>query len=101
MASAIFRLPPHDLVDDTIRDAEHAARSQARKTPTMGVPGLTADERAEFERQGGETTPLKRMGTGEEVAAAALFLAADATFTTNVEFPVDGGFAQGLTGAGH
>lgn len=71
------------------------------KTPTMGVPSMTADERAEFEKQGGETTPLKRMGTVEEVAAAALFLAADATFTTNVELPVDGGFAQGLSGAEH
>lgn len=30
------------------------------------------------------------------VATAALFLAADTTFTTTVEFAVDGGFAQGL-----
>ncbi|MFD6281279.1 SDR family oxidoreductase [Streptomyces sp. NPDC060209] len=66
------------------------------KTPTMGVAGLSDEERREFERQGDETTPLKRNGTVEEVAAAALFLAADATFTTNVEFAVDGGFAQGL-----
>ncbi|NBF00586.1 SDR family oxidoreductase [Nonomuraea sp. KC401] len=69
------------------------------KTPTMGVAGLTEKERREFEQQGSETTPLKRNGTVEEVAAAALFLAADATFTTNVEFPVDGGFAQGLSSA--
>lgn len=67
------------------------------RTPTMGVAGLTDEERADFERQGNETTPLRRNGTVEEVAAAALFLAADATFTTNVELPVDGGFAQGLT----
>lgn len=69
------------------------------KTPTMGVPGLTDEQRREFERQGDETTPLRRNGTVEEVAAAALFLAADATFTTNVELPVDGGFAQGLGSA--
>ncbi|NBE49920.1 SDR family oxidoreductase [Streptomyces boluensis] len=69
------------------------------KTPTMGVAGMTEEERRDFEKQGADTSPLKRMGTVEEVAAAALFLAADATFTTNVEFPVDGGFAQGLTGA--
>ncbi|MFI0975733.1 SDR family oxidoreductase [Streptomyces sp. NPDC021093] len=69
------------------------------KTPTMGVPGLTEEQRREFERQGDETTPLKRNGTVEEVAAASLFLAADATFTTNVEFAVDGGFAQGLVAA--
>ncbi|MFC8076968.1 SDR family oxidoreductase [Streptomyces sp. NPDC057307] len=66
------------------------------KTPTMGVPGLTEDERREFERQGDEMTPLKRNGTVSEVATAALFLAADATFTTNVELAVDGGYAQGL-----
>ncbi|MFD7628354.1 SDR family oxidoreductase [Streptomyces sp. NPDC059851] len=66
------------------------------KTPTMGVAGLTEEERREFEEQGNETTPLRRNGTVEEVATAALFLAADATFTTNVELAVDGGFAQGL-----
>ncbi|MDQ0110740.1 SDR family oxidoreductase [Paenibacillus harenae] len=47
-------------------------------------------------KQGDEITPLKRHGSVEEVAAAALFLAADATFTTGVELAVDGGFAQGL-----
>jgi NAD(P)-dependent dehydrogenase (short-subunit alcohol dehydrogenase family) len=66
------------------------------KTPTMGVSGLTDEQRREFERQGDDTTPLGRNGTAEEVATAALFLAADATFTTNVELAVDGGFAQGL-----
>ncbi|MEU3603269.1 SDR family oxidoreductase [Streptomyces sp. NPDC006798] len=66
------------------------------KTPSMGMPGLTADERRAFEQQGNESTPLKRNGTVEEVAAAALFLAADATFTTNVELAVDGGWGQGL-----
>ncbi|MFH8619108.1 SDR family oxidoreductase [Streptomyces sp. NPDC017979] len=71
------------------------------KTPTMGVAGMTDEERRAFEKQGNETTPLGRMGTVEEVAAAALFLAVDATFTTNVELAVDGGFAQGLTGAVH
>ncbi|NYI04839.1 SDR family oxidoreductase [Allostreptomyces psammosilenae] len=69
------------------------------KTPSMGVAGLTEEERREFERQGEESTPLRRNGTVEEVAAAALFLAADATFTTNVELAVDGGFAQGLPAA--
>lgn len=69
------------------------------KTPTMGVAGLTEEQRREFEKQGDATTPLKRNGTVEEVAAASLFLAADATFTTNVEFAVDGGFAQGLLAA--
>ncbi|GEM30975.1 oxidoreductase [Nocardia neocaledoniensis NBRC 108232] len=66
------------------------------ETPTMGVPGLSEQEREEFVRQGHESTPLRRTGTVEEVATAALFLAVDATFSTNVELAVDGGFAQGL-----
>ena len=69
------------------------------KTPTMGVAGLSEEERREFERQGDTSTPLKRNGTVQEVAKAALFLAGDATFSTNVELAVDGGFAQGLGGA--
>ena len=35
--------------------------------------------------------PLGRTGTAEEVAAAALYLAADATYTTGAELFVDGG----------
>ncbi|PXY29856.1 short-chain dehydrogenase [Prauserella sp. PE36] len=65
-------------------------------TPTMGVTGLTEDERAAFIAQGSETTPLGRNGTPEEIATAALFLATGATFTTGVELAVDGGYAQGL-----
>ncbi|WP_246647091.1 SDR family oxidoreductase [Nonomuraea ceibae] len=33
------------------------------KTPTMGVAGLSEEERREFELQGSQTTPLKRNGT--------------------------------------
>ncbi|MEU6857265.1 SDR family oxidoreductase [Glycomyces sp. NPDC046736] len=65
-------------------------------TPTMGVAELTEDQRAEFIEQGNASTPMGRGGTVEEVAAAALYLAVDATFTTGVELPVDGGFAKGL-----
>ncbi|GAB3464967.1 SDR family oxidoreductase [Actinophytocola sediminis] len=66
------------------------------RTPTMGMADLTEEQRREFERQGEESTPLGRIGTVEEVASAALFLAEQATFTTNVELAVDGGLAQGL-----
>lgn len=41
-----------------------------------------------------ETSPLKRLGTSEEVAKAVLFLAFDATYTTGAEVPVDGGLSQ-------
>ncbi|MEU4344609.1 SDR family oxidoreductase [Nocardia sp. NPDC023852] len=67
------------------------------ETPTMGVVGLTEQQRADFLAQGERSTPLRRNGTVEEVAKAALFLAFDATFTTGVELPVDGGWGQGLT----
>jgi NAD(P)-dependent dehydrogenase (short-subunit alcohol dehydrogenase family) len=63
-------------------------------TPTMGVAGLSEQERAALKKLGDEITPMKRHGTVEEVARAALFLAFDATFTTGVELPVDGGLAQ-------
>lgn len=65
-------------------------------TPTMGVADLTDEQRADFVEQGNATTPMGRGGSVEEVAAAALYLAVDATFTTGVELAVDGGFSQGL-----
>ena len=38
--------------------------------------------------------PMKRFGSSEEIAKAVLFLGFDATFTTGVELPVDGGWSQ-------
>jgi NAD(P)-dependent dehydrogenase (short-subunit alcohol dehydrogenase family) len=38
--------------------------------------------------------PLGRLGSAEEVALAALFLATDATFTTGARLPVDGGIGH-------
>lgn len=64
-------------------------------TPTMGVAELTDEQRTEFIEHGNASTPMGRGGTVAEVAAAALYLAAEATFTTGVELPVDGGFGQG------
>jgi NAD(P)-dependent dehydrogenase (short-subunit alcohol dehydrogenase family) len=43
----------------------------------------------------GATVPLGRLGTGDEIAKAAVFLASeDSTFITGIELFVDGGFAQ-------
>ncbi|RJL32088.1 SDR family oxidoreductase [Bailinhaonella thermotolerans] len=53
-----------------------------------GVP-LPPEDRA-----GDSRTPMGRSGSAEEVARAALFLAADATFTTGARLPVDGGLAR-------
>jgi NAD(P)-dependent dehydrogenase (short-subunit alcohol dehydrogenase family) len=63
-------------------------------TPTMGVAELSDKERTALKKLGDEITPMKRHGSADEVARAVLFLAFDATFTTGVELPVDGGLAQ-------
>lgn len=62
-------------------------------TPSMGVAGLTPQERAELSEAGNLATPMKRHGTVEEMARAAIFLAFDATFTTGVELVADGGLS--------
>jgi NAD(P)-dependent dehydrogenase (short-subunit alcohol dehydrogenase family) len=55
-------------------------------------------DRAKADRIGGEYHPLGRVGEAEEVARAVLFLCSDdASFTTGIDFPVDGGYA--ITGA--
>lgn len=66
-------------------------------TPTMGVAGASAEERAAFMKIGDEVTPMKRHGTPDEVARAVLFLGFDATFTTGERIKVDGGLGQDLT----
>ena len=63
------------------------------KTETMGLDASEA-ERAAVIEEGERITPLKRIGTTEEFARAALFLAFDATFTTGSELLLDGGMTQ-------
>lgn len=63
-------------------------------TPSLGMIGLSEERRAELRHVGDGVTPMKRHGTVDEVARAALFLAFDATFTTGAELAVDGGLAQ-------
>jgi NAD(P)-dependent dehydrogenase (short-subunit alcohol dehydrogenase family) len=60
-------------------------------TPTLGVAGLSPQERADMEALGDKVTPMKRHGAVEEIARAVLFLGFEATFTTGVELTVDGG----------
>ncbi len=62
-------------------------------TPTLGVAGLSPEERRGLAEIGDLVTPMKRHGAVEEIAAAALFLGFDATFTTGIELPVDGGIS--------
>lgn len=63
-------------------------------TPTLGIATATSEQRAEFRTFGERRTPMRRLGTVEEVARAALFLAFDATFSTGVELAIDGGISE-------
>ncbi|MEU5880937.1 SDR family oxidoreductase [Spirillospora sp. NPDC047279] len=64
------------------------------QTPTMGIAGLTAEERAANQKAGEEATPMSRHGDPAEIAAAVLYLAFDATFTTGTVLEVDGGLGH-------
>lgn len=63
-------------------------------------PILTHHLRAageEAQRQAGQSTPMRRVGRAEEVAAAVLWLCSDASsFITGVTLPIDGGQSAGL-----
>ena len=61
------------------------------ETPIFGKSGLTQEQIQGFKDHITSQVALKRIGTAEEVAAAVLFLAADATFVTGAELLVGGG----------
>jgi NAD(P)-dependent dehydrogenase (short-subunit alcohol dehydrogenase family) len=60
-------------------------------TPILDREGFTAEQKAQFVEGAKTRIPLGRTGTAEEVAAAVLYLAVDATYTTGAELFVDGG----------
>jgi NAD(P)-dependent dehydrogenase (short-subunit alcohol dehydrogenase family) len=63
-------------------------------TPIFGKLGLSPEAQTAFLQQTTENNPMKRFGSPDEVARAALFLGFDASFTTGAELPVDGGLTQ-------
>jgi NAD(P)-dependent dehydrogenase (short-subunit alcohol dehydrogenase family) len=63
-------------------------------TPTFGITDATPSERDDLRAAGRAATPMQRLGTPTEVAAAAIFLALEATFTTGTELHVDGGLSS-------
>jgi NAD(P)-dependent dehydrogenase (short-subunit alcohol dehydrogenase family) len=63
-------------------------------TPILGKMFPEKDAAAHLREKMISMVPMKRWGTSEEIAKAALFLAFDATFTTGAELPVDGGWSQ-------
>jgi NAD(P)-dependent dehydrogenase (short-subunit alcohol dehydrogenase family) len=60
-------------------------------TPILDKAGFTTAQKDSFIEGAKTRIPLGRTGTAAEVAAAALYLAADATYTTGAELFVDGG----------
>ncbi|MFD6989877.1 SDR family oxidoreductase [Streptomyces sp. NPDC059943] len=55
---------------------------------------MTEEAAAQFKAERVADNPMRRFGTPDEVARAAVFLAFDATYTTGSEFAVDGGATQ-------
>jgi NAD(P)-dependent dehydrogenase (short-subunit alcohol dehydrogenase family) len=60
-------------------------------TPILDKVGFTPAQKDSFVEGAKTRIPLGRTGTVAEVAAAALYLVADATYTTGAELFVDGG----------
>jgi NAD(P)-dependent dehydrogenase (short-subunit alcohol dehydrogenase family) len=65
------------------------------KTPGFSKPGGTREQIDQFKANAIAAVPLGRMGTPDEVANAAVFLASDdSNYVTGIELFVDGGMAQ-------
>jgi NAD(P)-dependent dehydrogenase (short-subunit alcohol dehydrogenase family) len=65
------------------------------ETPIFNKAGLTQERVAELKVSFAAAVPLGRMGTPDEVANAAVFLASDdSSYVTGIELFVDGGMAQ-------
>lgn len=62
-------------------------------TPTLGIANLSPQQRAAIAEMGDAMTPMRRHGTVDEIARAAMFLGFDAGFCTGIELPVDGGLS--------
>ncbi len=64
-------------------------------TPIFDKIGMASDMVPDMKDSFAEQNPMKRMGTPEEIAKAALFLASDdSSYITGIDLTVDGGITQ-------
>ena len=82
-----------ELVDKKIR--VNAIAPGPIDTPIFEKLGVPEEAVGEVKEGFASTVPMKRMGTPDEIAKAALFLASDdSSFVLGIDLAVDGGVAQ-------
>jgi NAD(P)-dependent dehydrogenase (short-subunit alcohol dehydrogenase family) len=82
-----------DLKDRRIR--VNALSPGAIDTPILRNAGNTEEEQNAYINQCAAVTPMNRIGTPDEIAKAAVFLASnDSSYITGIELFVDGGMGQ-------
>ena len=82
-----------ELLDKKIR--VNAIAPGPIDTPIFEKLGVPAEAVGEVKEGFASTVPMKRMGSPDEIARAALFLASDdSSFVLGIELVVDGGVAQ-------
>jgi NAD(P)-dependent dehydrogenase (short-subunit alcohol dehydrogenase family) len=65
------------------------------ETPGVNIARGTREQLDEFKANVMAAVPMGRMGTPDEVARAAIFLASDdSSYVTGIELFVDGGLSQ-------
>ena len=64
-------------------------------TPIFDKVGVPAEAASDMKESFAGENPMKRMGSSDEIAKAALFLASDdSSYITGIDLPVDGGMTQ-------
>ena len=82
-----------DLKDRKIR--VNALSPGPIDTPGLNAVATNEEEVRKFKTGLASTVPMGRLGTSDEIAKAAVFLASDdSSFITGIELFVDGGTAQ-------